>query len=78
MAVSDEEVVAELTAGGMSVADFFLIDGLICFVNARGVLMARVHSDPASAAATKAYLRRVGTPEYPSWEAYHARDATRP
>jgi hypothetical protein len=72
MPVPDAEVVAELTFGGQAVADFFLVGGLVCHVNARGELMARSIDDPELAAATTAYLRRVGAREFDSFAAFQA------
>ncbi len=73
-AVSDGEVVAELTGNGYSVTDFFLVDGLVCSVNARGELMGLSIDDEALAAATKAYLRRAGVREYASYQEFVADD----
>jgi hypothetical protein len=78
MDVPDSEVIAELTYDGHAVADFFLIGGLVCHVNTRGKLMAAAINDPALAAATVAYLRRVGAREYPSVQAYLERGPANP
>jgi hypothetical protein len=67
----DAEVVAELTACGAAMSDYFLIDGLVCSVNARGELMGCSIDDEDLAASAKAYLRRLGVPEYPSLQAYN-------
>jgi hypothetical protein len=67
----DSEVVAELTASGAAMTDYFLIDGLVCSVNARGELMGCAIDDEDLAASAKAYLRRLGVPEYPSIQAYN-------
>ncbi|VTU02020.1 ---NA--- : [Gemmataceae bacterium] len=66
----DAEVVAELTACGAGVADYFLIGGLVCSVNLRGELMGCSIDDEDLAASAKAFLRRLGAPEYPSLQAY--------
>lgn len=68
--LSDGEVLAELTAAGLAMSDCFLIDGLVCSVNARGELMACSIDDADLAASARGYLRRVGAPEYPSFQAY--------
>lgn len=70
--VPDAEVVAELVYNRQAVADFFLVGGLVCHVNARGELMARATDDPDLAAATTAYLRRVGVREFESFAAFSA------
>ncbi len=64
--VPDAEVVAELAFGGQAVADFFLLSGLVCHVNAGGELMCRAIDDPDLAVATTAYLRRAGVREFES------------
>lgn len=69
----DSEVVAELTAGGLAVSYYFLIDGLLCSVNARGELVGCSIDDEDLAASARAYLRRIGVPEYPSLQAYNER-----
>ncbi|MBA4068138.1 MAG: hypothetical protein C0501_31445 [Isosphaera sp.] len=51
-------------------SDYFLIDELVCSVNARGELMGCCIDDDDLAASAKAYLRRIGVPEYPSLQAY--------
>ena len=78
MGVPDSKVVPELTFGGQSVADFFLVDGLVCCVNARGELMGCAIDDPELAVAATAYLRRVGVPEYSSMQAYFERCRAQP
>jgi hypothetical protein len=65
-AVPEEEVVSELVFNGQAVADYFLVGGLVCHINARGELMSRVIDDPDLATATIAYLRRVGAREFGS------------
>jgi hypothetical protein len=74
----DSEVVAELAAGGLAVADYFLIDGLVCAVNARGELVGCAIDDEDLAASARAYLRRLGVPEYPSVQAYSERGRAEP
>lgn len=74
----DAEVIAELTACGAAVADYFLIDGLVCSVNAHGELMGRSIDDEDLAMSTKAYLRRLGVPEYPSLKAYMEQRQAKP
>lgn len=69
----DHEVVAELTDSGLAIGDYFLIDELICSVNARGELMGLCIDDKDLASAALTYLRRMGAPEYPSLEAYNDR-----
>lgn len=69
----DAEVVAELTACGAAMSDYFLIDGLVCSVNGRGELMGCSIDDENLAASAKAYLRRLGVPEYPSLQAYRSK-----
>lgn len=71
-AASDDEVVAELTSGGHAVADFFFVAGVVCFGVPRGGLVARSIDDPALAAATEAYLRRMGAREYGSYQEFIA------
>ena len=66
----DAEVVAQLTACGTAMSRYFLIDGLVCSVNVRGELMGCAIDDEDLAASAKAYLRRLGVPEYPSLQAY--------
>ncbi|MFO0969779.1 MAG: hypothetical protein U0793_29840 [Gemmataceae bacterium] len=66
----DAEVLAELTACGTAISDYFLIDGMVCSVNARGELMACVIEDEDLAVSAKAYLRRLGVPEHPSLQAF--------
>jgi hypothetical protein len=73
MGVSDNEVVAGLTYGGIAISDWFLIDGAVCLVNSRGEVMISAIDDEALAAATVTYLRRIGAPEYPSFQAYDER-----
>jgi hypothetical protein len=68
--VDDDEVVAELAAGGRDLTDFFLLDGLVCSVNVRGELLGRRIDDEALAAAIKAYLRQVGAREYASYQEF--------
>lgn len=74
----DSAVIAELTACGLAVSDCFLIDGLLCAVNARGELMGCSIDDEDMAASTRAYLRRIGVPEYPSLQAYNERGRAEP
>ena len=69
--LSDEEVVAEMTACGETMSDYFLINGLVCSVNVRGELMGCRIDDEDLAASAKAYLRRLGVPDYPSIQAYN-------
>jgi hypothetical protein len=76
--LSDSEVVAALTAGGLAVSDYFLIDGLLCSVNARGQLVGCSIDDEDLAASARAYLRRVDAPEYPSLRAYNERGRAEP
>jgi hypothetical protein len=70
--VSEAEVVAGLTSGGLAVTDYFLLGGALCFVNPGGQLMAHIIEDDDLSAATKAYLRRAGAPEYGSFDEYRA------
>lgn len=72
MPIPDAEVVAELTVGGQAVADFFLLDGVVCHANPRGEWMALSIDDPELAAATRAYLRRVGAREFGSHAEFQA------
>jgi hypothetical protein len=74
----DAEVVAELTADGAAVPDYFLIGGLVCTVNARGELIGCRIDDEDLAASAKAYLRRIGVPEYPSLQAYYEQRLAEP
>lgn len=71
-AVSDDEVVAGLTAGGRPVGDYFLVGGLVCAVNGRDELMARLIDNESLSAATTAYLRRVGARECGSYQEFAA------
>jgi hypothetical protein len=71
--LSDSEVIAELTAGGLAISDYFLIDGLLCSINARGELVGCSIDDEDLAASARAYLRRIGVPEFPSLQAYFDR-----
>lgn len=68
--VSDEEVVAELTCDGSAVSDYFLVWGMVCAVNARGELVGVSIDDDALAAATKAYLTRVGARSFATHEEF--------
>ncbi len=70
--VSEVEVVAGLTSSGLAVTDYFLLGGALCFVAPGGQLMAYIIEDDDLSAATKAYLRRAGTPEYGSFDEYRA------
>jgi hypothetical protein len=70
MAVSDDEVIAELTACGEAVSDYFLIGGGVFFVNRRGELMSSAIDDPELAAAVVGFLRRLGVREYSSYNQY--------
>ena len=72
MSISDEEVVAELTGAGPTIADYFLIGEMPCCVNNRGELLMVAADDELGLAMT-AYLRRVGVPEYSSQEEYEAK-----
>jgi hypothetical protein len=69
--LSDAEVVEELTAGGGTIADYFLIGESPYCVNQRGELLG-VAADEELTEAIVAYLRRVGVPEYGSEEAYRS------
>ena len=69
MSLSDAEVIEELTAGGPTIDDYFLIGEMPCCVNGRGELLM-VAADEELTAAMVAYLRRVGVPEYRSQEEY--------
>ena len=69
----DSVVIADLTAGGLAISDYFLIDGLLCSINSRGELVGCSIDDEDLAASARAYLRRIGVPEYPSLQAYHER-----
>jgi hypothetical protein len=76
--VPDDEAVAELTANGRAVSDFFLMGGLACSVTG-DELTARCIDDGALSAATTAYLRRVGAREYGSYQEFvadHSPEAT--
>jgi hypothetical protein len=68
--VSDEDVVTGLTSGGMSVSDYILVWGMVCAVNARGELVGLSIDDDALAAATKAYLMRVGARSFANYEEF--------
>jgi len=70
--VTDDEVVAGLTGDGLSVADHFLMAGLVCSINPHGQLMGLSIDDEALALATTAYLRRAGVPEYASYQDFVA------
>lgn len=70
--VPDGEVVAELVACGLAVADCFLMDGLVCSIDTHGELMGLSIDDEALAVATKAYLRRAGVREYGSYPEFVA------
>jgi hypothetical protein len=70
MEASDAEVLEAQTSGGATVADHFLIEGFPHAVNPRGELMALLIEDEDVAEATVEYLRRLGAPEYGSFEAY--------
>ena len=76
MAIPDSEVIGELTTGGASVNDHFLIGYEICCVNGRGELMSLLIDDlPGEEEgemhlACVEYLRRIGAKEYPSPEEY--------
>jgi hypothetical protein len=70
--VSEAEVIAGLTAAGLAVTDHFLLGEALCFVTPGGQLMAHIIEDDDLSAATKAYLRRVGAPEYGSFDEYRA------
>ena len=74
----DSEVVTKLTACGLSVSDYFLIDGLLCSVNTSGELMGCSIDDEDLAMSATAYLRRIGVPEYPSVQAYYERGRAEP
>jgi hypothetical protein len=71
-AISDAEVVRELTAGRAAVSDYFLVDGDICSINSRGELGMMAIDDAVLAAAMVAYLRRHGAREYSSFEEFQA------
>ncbi len=68
----DNEVVAELTACGTAISDYFLIEGLVCSINSRGELMGRSIDDEDLSASATAYLRRVGAREFGSFEEFQA------
>jgi hypothetical protein len=70
--VPDDEVVAELVFNGQAVSDYFLVGGLVCHINRRGEMMARATDDPDLAAATTAYLLRIGAREFESFAGFQA------
>jgi hypothetical protein len=68
----DAEVVAELTACGAAISDYFLIEGLVCSINVRGELMGCSIDDPDLAASATSYLRRIGAREFGSFAEFQA------
>ncbi len=68
----DAEVVGELTACGATISDYFLIEGLVCSINARGELMGCSIDDEDLATSATAYLRRFGAREFGSFEEFQA------
>jgi hypothetical protein len=67
--IPEKRIVAELTHGKRSVSDWFLVAGLPCYWDRFGDPAVRLYSDGALYAAIQAYLRRLGAPEYESFEA---------
>jgi len=74
----DSEVVAELTACGAAMSDYFLIGGCPYCVNCRGELMGCSIDDEDLAVSATAYLRRLGVLEYPSLQAYNEQRRVEP
>ena len=76
MAVSDSDVVAELTDSGASVEDYFLIGHEICAINPSGQLSSLLVEEVEGEAegemhfAILDYLRRRGAEVYQSHEDY--------
>jgi hypothetical protein len=68
----DAEVVAELTACGAAMCDYFLIEGLVCSINVHGELMGCSIDDEDLAVSATAYLRRVGAREFGSFPEFQA------
>jgi hypothetical protein len=77
MAVSDDEVIAELTADGTRVEDHFLIGPEICIVNRNGQLISMVIEEVEGEDGGAMYfaivevLRRHGARVYRSHEEYN-------
>jgi translation initiation factor IF-1 len=65
-AVIDARCAAYLTSDGRSVADWFLVGGLICFRGRHGDTGELLSSDDRWYAQLRDYLRRAGAPEYGS------------
>lgn len=76
--VPEEQVIAELTAGGLAVADFVVVAGALCSLHPNGQLMAHIIEDGGLAAATRAFLRRVGVREYGSFQEFTAAHRPKP
>jgi hypothetical protein len=76
MAVSESDIIAELTAGGARVEDHFLIGHEICAVNQNGELMSLLIEDVAGEKSGEMYyaimdfLRRRGARVYQSYDEY--------
>jgi hypothetical protein len=76
MAISDRDVIAELTADGSSLEDHFLIGEEICAVNRNGQLMSLLieelqgEDEGEMHDATVEFLRRRGAKVYQSHEEY--------
>jgi hypothetical protein len=78
VAISDPEIIAELTGGGARVEDYFLIGYDICAVNPDGLLSSPLIEDMPGEKpgemhfAVLDFLRRHGANEYKSYEDYLA------
>jgi hypothetical protein len=63
----EAKIVATLTRNKRSVSDWFLVGDLVCFRDRRyGDIGELLSSDGLWYAAIRAYLRRIGAPEFDS------------
>jgi hypothetical protein len=77
MAISDNEIIAELTGDGAKLEDHFLIDTEICVVNRNGELMTLIIEDLPGENSGERYLaileflQRRGAKSYRSHTEYN-------
>lgn len=70
--VPDTEVLEGLSHGGLSVSDYFLVGGLVCYLNGRRELMGCLIEDETLSVATARYLLRHGVKQYATYADFAA------
>ena len=77
MKIPEDEIVAELSASGVPIEDYFIIGYDICSVNENGGFSLLLiedlpgEEDGEMHFAVVDYLRRVGAKEYQTYEQYY-------